>query len=50
MMWPSSVWEMGETSKDGKQLWFHRAVTPMDVSRRKDYEREYLERQAQKVA
>ena len=47
MMWPSSVWEMGVYAKD-KQLWYKRAVTPVDVSRRKDYEHEYFKRHPQR--
>lgn len=50
-IWPNNVWERGDIDKNGKQLWYSRAVTPADRVRRLAYEanvRELHEKRASK--
>ena len=45
MNYPNRVWEMGDTSPDGRQLFYSREPTKDDHDRRRELEREYEERQ-----
>ena len=48
MHWPNKVWEPGEISSKGKQLWYSRIVTKEDRLRRQQYEADYLKRQLER--
>ncbi len=45
MNWPNKVWEHGDISPEGKQLWYSRMLTVADVKRRQKYEDGYRERE-----
>jgi len=48
MHWPNKVWEPGEITHSGKQLWFSRIVNAEDRKRRQDYEDRFYEREAKR--
>ena len=43
MFWPNNYWERGKIDEYGKQLWYSRPVTPMDLIGRLDYEEKVRE-------
>jgi len=47
--WPNKVWEPGDISKSGEQLWFSSIVTAEDRKRRLEYEDRYYEREAKRL-
>ena len=48
--WPNRVWEMGDVSPEGKQLWYSRAPTREDVERRKAVERAWQKRRQERLS
>jgi hypothetical protein len=45
--WPTKVWEPGEITEDGTQLWYSRSPIKEDFERRRAYEVAYNVRQAE---
>jgi len=45
MHWPNRVWEMGDISPEGKQLWSSREPTKEDKERRRKFEFDYQMRE-----
>ena len=47
--WPGKVWQPGEITSSGKQLWFSSTVTAEDRKRRQDYEDNFMRREAERL-
>ena len=49
LKWPDKVWQPGEITHSGVQLWFSSVVTAEDRKRRQDYEDNFRRREAERL-